>query len=50
VSCGPNAVTPPIPSIPLGGAPITSGLVLLAGLFGWRFWWVPRRRQNRIAA
>lgn len=50
VSCGPNAATGTTPVIPLKGAPIAAGMVLLAGFLGWRFWWVPRRRQNSIAA
>ena len=43
VSCGPNAVTPPISAIPRAGAPIALGMLLLSGYIGWRFWWVPRR-------
>jgi hypothetical protein len=50
VSCGPNAASVTTPVIPLKGAPIAAGLVLLAGFIGWRFWWVPRRRQSSIVA
>jgi hypothetical protein len=38
VTCGPNAIAPPVPAIPLAGAPIAAGLVAIfgAGAFLWR--------------
>lgn len=42
ITCGPNAVAPPIPAIPVAGYPIAVG-TLVAGLIGGR-WWLSRRR------
>jgi hypothetical protein len=44
VTCGPNAVAPPIPVIPLAGLPIAGGLlaIVVAGGFLWR------RRRNLV--
>jgi len=43
VTCGPNAVAPPIPAIPTAGIPVALG-TLVAGLLGGR-WYLARRRM-----
>lgn len=50
VTCGPNAATVPTPAFPKAGMPIAGGMVALAAYLGWRFWMVPRRRQQSINA
>ena len=45
VTCGPNAVTPPIPAIPAEGMPIAAGGFALA-LFGGVAWLAVRNRRN----
>lgn len=45
VTCGPNAIAPPVPTIPLAGAPIAAGLVALFATGG--FLW--RRRRLAMA-
>jgi len=46
VTCGPNAVAPPIPAIPLAGAPIAAGVLAIGTLVGGTVWF--RRRLARI--
>lgn len=46
VTCGPNAVTPGIPVIPLAGIPIALFVASVAGFISWRYWWTPRRNSQ----
>ncbi|MDG4767031.1 choice-of-anchor P family protein [Solwaraspora sp. WMMD406] len=45
VICGPNAIAPPIPVIPVAGAPLAAGVLAAAGLG----WYLVRRRRNAAA-
>jgi hypothetical protein len=44
VTCGPNAIAPPVSAIPAAGAPIAVGLLAVAGISGILL------RRRRIAA
>jgi len=44
ITCGPNAVAPPIPAVPLAGFPVALG-TLAAGALGGS-WWLSRRRAS----
>jgi hypothetical protein len=47
VTCGPNAIAPPIPVIPLDGAPIAAAVLVLGTAIGGTVWF-RRRRLARI--
>lgn len=46
VSCGPNAVAPPVPAIPAAGMPVAAGLVAIVATGG--FLWRRRRSLARL--
>ena len=47
-TCSPTPPTPPTNLIPLKGAPIAAGMLLVAGFLGWRLWWTPRQRARSV--